>query len=79
MNALIAGIDPARLGKWVTFAVVLTALVLYMLERVSLELTSLGVICVLLVFFHFNPILGADGGNILDPTRLLAGFPILPC
>ena len=26
------------------------------------------------MFFHFNPILGAEGGNILDPTRLLAGF-----
>lgn len=31
-------------------------------------------ICVLLVFFHFNPITDASGENILDATRLLAGF-----
>jgi di/tricarboxylate transporter len=69
-----AGFDPSVLGMSLTFAVVLVALVLYMLERVSLELTSLGVICVLLLFFHFNPILDSTGDNILDPTRLLAGF-----
>ena len=74
MISILTGFDPAQLGMWVTFALVTVALVLYMLERVSLELTSLGVICVLLVFFHFNPIIGASGDNILDPTRLLAGF-----
>lgn len=74
MTAGVSGFDPSQLGMWLTFAVVLVALVLYMLERVSLELTSLGVICVLLVFFHFNPILDSSGANILDPTRLLAGF-----
>ena len=74
MISILTGFDPAQLGMWVTFALVTVVLVLYMLERVSLELTSLGVICVLLVFFHFNPIIGASGDNILDPTRLLAGF-----
>jgi di/tricarboxylate transporter len=58
----------------VTLAVIVAALALYMLERVTLELTSLGVICVLLVFFHFNPVADASGANLLDPTRLLAGF-----
>ncbi|MBO6783470.1 MAG: SLC13 family permease [Alphaproteobacteria bacterium] len=59
---------------WVTFAVIVVALVLYTTERVSLELTSLGVICVLLVFFHFVPVRDDAGRNILDPTELLAGF-----
>lgn len=74
MTGFLSGIDPTQLGMWLTFAVILVALVLYTLERLSFELTSLGVICVLLVFFHFFPVLDADGGNILDPTRLLAGF-----
>ena len=74
MTALVSGFDPAQLGMWVTFAVVTVALVLYTAERVSLELTSLGVICVLLVFFHFNPVPDASGENLLTPTRLLAGF-----
>jgi len=74
MTALVSGFDPAQLGMWVTFAVVTVVLVLYTAERVSLELTSLGVICVLLVFFHFNPVPAASGENLLTPTRLLAGF-----
>lgn len=74
MISAFSELDPSQLGMWVTFAVVSVALVLYTLERVSLQLTSLGVICVLLVFFHFNPIADASGENILDATRLLAGL-----
>ncbi len=36
---------------WVTFALILMAFTLYVLERVPMELTSLGVVCALLVFF----------------------------
>jgi di/tricarboxylate transporter len=74
MISFIAGMDPSQLGMWLTFAVILVALVMYTLERLTFELTSLGVICVLLVFFHFVPVVDADGHNILNPTRLLAGF-----
>ena len=74
MSGLAAGLDPAALGMWVTFVVILAALVLYTTERVPLELTSLGVICALLVFFNFAPVPDAAGTNILDPTTLLAGF-----
>ena len=74
MISFIAGMDPSQLGMWLTFAVILVALVMYTLERLTFELTSLGVICVLLVFFHFVPVVDAGGNNILTPTRLLAGF-----
>ncbi len=74
MISFIAEMDPSQLGMWLTFAVIIVALVMYTLERLTFELTSLGVICVLLVFFHFVPVVDADGDNILNPTRLLAGF-----
>ncbi|MEP4379033.1 MAG: SLC13 family permease [Alphaproteobacteria bacterium] len=74
MFSFIADMDPSQLGMWMTFAVIVVALVMYTLERLTFELTSLGVICVLLVFFHFVPVIDADGNNILNPTRLLAGF-----
>lgn len=61
-------------GMWATFAVILVALVLYLVERIPLALTSVGILCVLLVLFHVAPVPGADGGNILDAKRLLAGF-----
>lgn len=59
---------------WATFAVIIVALGLYMVERIPLVLTSLGVLCVLLVLFHFAPVPTPDGGNALDATRLFAGF-----
>ena len=46
---------------WVVFALILGALVFYLFERAAMEMTSLGIICVLLIFFHFFPVVGADG------------------
>jgi di/tricarboxylate transporter len=62
------------LGMWVTFAAIVAALSLYMWDEVPMELTSLAVICGLLGWFHFFPVRGPDGVNLLDPTALLAGF-----
>ena len=57
-----------------TFVVIVVALALYMRERVPLELTSLGVVCALMILFHFAPVAGPDGANLLDAKRLLEGF-----
>ncbi len=57
-----------------TFTVILGALALFMVERIAMELTSLGVIAVFLVFFHFFPVSGPDGKNLLDAARILEGF-----
>lgn len=62
------------LGMWVTFAAIVAALSLYMWDEVPMELTSLAVICGLLGWFHFFPVTGPGGDNLLDPTALLAGF-----
>ena len=65
--------DPS-LQMWLTFGVIGAALVLYMQERVALELTSLGVVCALIVLFQILPLPGPNGTNSLGPERLLAGF-----
>ncbi len=57
-----------------TFVVILVALALYTREHVPLELTSLGVVCALLILFHFAPVPDADGTNVLGAKRLLEGF-----
>ncbi len=57
-----------------TFAVIIVALALYTRERIPLELTSLGVVCVLMILFHFREVPGPDGANVLDAKRLLEGF-----
>lgn len=50
------------------------AIVLYAVERIPLELTSLSILSVMLVFFHVFPISGRDGRNLLDAGTLLQGF-----
>ena len=35
---------------------------------------SVGAICALLVFFHFFPVTGPKGDNLIDPGRILHGF-----
>ena len=59
---------------WMTFALVLGALAFYIGERASMELTSLAIICVLLVFFHFFPVTDPSGASILTPVHILQGF-----
>jgi di/tricarboxylate transporter len=59
---------------WATFALILAAILFYAWEKTPLEVTSLGVLCALLVFFHFFPVLDAAGRKHLTATRLLEGF-----
>lgn len=59
---------------WFTFAIIGLAVVSYVSERISMELTSVLVIVALLAFFEFHP-LALDGtANALNAPSLLAGF-----
>jgi di/tricarboxylate transporter len=69
----MAAIEPT-FQMWVVFAIIIGALALYARERVPMEVTSIGVVCVLLLFFHFFPVAGEDGANRLEASRLLLGF-----
>ena len=66
-------IDPS-VQMWVTFGLIFAALFFYMIERVPMELTSLAVICALLLVFYLVPVTDAHGRNLLDAPRLLEGF-----
>ena len=57
---------------WATFAVIGLAIIAYTSERFAMEITSLAVIAVLLVLFHFAPV--SIDGYELDARVLLAGF-----
>ncbi len=59
---------------WATFAVIITAMVLFARERAPLSLISLGAICVLMLVFQIVPVADAGGANRLGPSQLLAGF-----
>ncbi len=64
----------AELGMWITFGVIVLTLALYATERLPLEVTSLGVICVLLVIFHLAPVRDGAGAPVLTSDQLLIGF-----
>ena len=57
---------------WVTYFVIIVAIVFYIGEWLPIQLTSAGVLVVLMIIFHFFP--GVDGQKLLDSADLLAGF-----
>ncbi len=59
---------------WVTFTFIFVTFIFYVSERASMEMTSVGLICALLVFFHFFPVVSDVGNNLVDPIRILHGF-----
>lgn len=69
-----------ELGSTVTmqmgavYALILVALVLYATEKLTLELTSAGVICALLVLFQLFPVTDETGRSVLNAADILAGF-----
>jgi di/tricarboxylate transporter len=66
-------VDPVWL-MWATFALIAGALVLYATEKLPMEVTSVGVVCVLLVMFDIFPVIDDDGEPILDAVHFLEGF-----
>ena len=56
------------------FALIVVALAFYATGKLSYEMTSLAVICALLLLFHFMPVAGPDGANRMGAGRILSGF-----
>jgi di/tricarboxylate transporter len=66
--------DVQTLEMILVFALIAAALYFYATEKLPLEVTSLAVICALMVVFHLLPIRDATGANLLDAKSLLSGF-----
>lgn len=59
---------------WVTYGLIVVAVILFSIERISLEVSALAILVILLLFFYLFPVVGPDGQNLLSSTTLLAGF-----
>ena len=59
---------------WITLALVLITIVAFALERLPLEVTSASLIAILMIVFHFLPVIDGNGENQLNATRILSGF-----
>lgn len=59
---------------WMTLGLLSLALILYMSERLSVEVVSVGLLAVMLVAFTLLPVTDGQGRNLLSPSVLLSGF-----
>ena len=59
---------------WITFIIICGAVCLFANDRIPLELSSTGIVALLLVYFELFPIIGANGENQLGALQLLQGF-----
>ena len=59
---------------WSLFTLIVVALIFYANENVPMEVTSVATLVLLLLFFHFFPILDQNDNNLLGAERLLHGF-----
>jgi len=67
------GMDPG-MHMWFVLALTLLALISYVREKISIEITSVLLVTTLLVFGQLFPLRDASGANQLDAMALLSGF-----
>jgi di/tricarboxylate transporter len=70
----MAGPGIEHMHMWMTFVVILAAVISFALDRIPMELTAGLTVLVLLIFFHFFPLAPGDGQPAVNVTTLLAGF-----
>ncbi len=58
---------------WIVIATIVVAVISYASEKATLEMTSIGVVAFLVLYFHLFPF-GPTGENLLDARRLIAGL-----
>ena len=68
------GIEAVGLQMWITLALVLITIVAFALERLPLEVTAASLIAILMIVFHFLPVVDGNGENQLNAAKLLEGF-----
>ena len=59
---------------WITLTLVVITIFAFALERVPLEVTAATLIAVLMIVFHFLPVIDSHGENQLNAGRILGGF-----
>ncbi|SCA57802.1 TrkA domain-containing protein [Candidatus Terasakiella magnetica] len=74
MTELAIDIFGQNFQMWLTYIIILAALIAYAVEDIPVELTSLVTLGLIMVIFHIFPVVGEDGHNLLSPRNLLLGF-----
>ena len=59
---------------WITFIIIFIALIVYASERLPVELTSIAIVCVFMLYFYIFPVPGKGIENLLSPKEFVLGF-----
>ena len=70
----MAGLGIEYGHMWMTFAVILVAIILFAIDRIPLELSAGLTVLALLLLFYIFPLQAGDGKSAVTITSLLAGF-----
>ncbi|MGI9384321.1 MAG: SLC13 family permease [Methyloligellaceae bacterium] len=72
-------LTPADIQIWGTFAIIAVVIVIFAIDKIPIELTAIGAVAVLLLFFQIFPVVDGSGKHLLDAEGLLRGFanPVL--
>jgi len=64
---------------WGSYFIILGAIIVLAVDRLQIEISAIGIVATLLLFFTFSPVNDPNGNNLLGPTQILAGFanPVL--
>lgn len=74
MSALVLDIFGPHFQMWITYIIIIAALIAYAIEDIPVELTSLVTLGFIMVIFHVFPVTDDTGDNLLSPHNLLLGF-----
>ena len=66
-------VDPT-IHMWVSLCLTALAMYLFAREKLPLEITSIGILTILLIFGQVFPLIDANGRNQLDAMALFSGF-----
>ena len=63
-----------NIDMWITFIIIFIALIVYASERLPVELTSIAIVCVFMLYFYIFPVPGKGIENLLSPKEFVLGF-----
>lgn len=65
---------PESFHMWFVLTIIFGTVVAYSIDKIPLEVTSVLVLSILLVFFHFFPLYAEGGALKIDTSKLISGF-----
>ena len=63
-----------NIDMWITFIIIFISLIVYASERLAVELTSIAIVCVFMLYFYIFPVPGKGIENLLSPKEFVLGF-----